>query len=135
MKNKVVKKLTALVMSAMVIGSIGVVTAEASNWVDSNYSYDFSTKPDRTPVREKQDASSCYMSCYYAQGTYKAQVVSVVNGLNVDCAGGNYYTFRTGTTHYLTNYVYENGYRNAAIFAIPEDAGKTATGVWSPDSI
>ncbi|MDD3278016.1 MAG: hypothetical protein PHG16_03930 [Lachnospiraceae bacterium] len=129
------KKLTALILGAMMVMSAGALTVQANNCVDTTYSFNFSNATQLTGVRQKQDSTSSYMSCSYAGASYSAHVYSVQGGI-VDCSFGHTYQFSSGVTSYMLNNVYERGYHNAGIYATRNYGyGYTAKGVWSPDSV
>lgn len=129
------KKLTALILGAMMVTSVGAMTVQANNHNDTTYSYNFSNSAQLTGTRAKQDASSSYMSCSYAGAAYTAHVYSYQGG-NVDCSYGHTYQFSTGVTKFMVNNVYERGYRNAGIYGTRNYGYSfTASGLWSPDSV
>lgn len=139
MKQKTKQKIMALcAMGMMTIGSVGV--SFANNHQDSSYTFNFGTLNGAryTDGRKKEDASKSYMKCNTMTSgyTYKAKVVANIGGGERKDVGSPSYTFSSGTIKKMTNYVFEKGYRAAAIKATAGINVKNtrATGVWSPDS-
>ena len=137
-KKKNISKLIMLLTILMMFTTFPVV---ASNYKDTTYTYYFRTDQngsDFTERREKQDDTSAYMKCEKTSFPYTAFVVGA-NGLfdkSRDLSGGHQYTFDTGTVYKMINYVYENNYKYAAIYAKRIYAyNYTASGLWSPDSV
>lgn len=118
-----------------------VIPVMASNYSDTTYNFYFKTEAGGTSfteLREKQDDTSAYMKCYATTYSYTGYVVAGQNkyGCFYDASGGHRYTFNSGTVYKMINYVYENGYPLAAIYAERNYSyNYSASGVWSPDSI
>ncbi|MEG1411496.1 MAG: hypothetical protein RSD36_16780 [Terrisporobacter sp.] len=139
MKLKTKQKIIALCAMGMItIGSAGV--SFANNHNDSTYTFNFGTLNGSryTDGRKKEDASKSYMNCKTMTSgySYKAKVQANIGGGERKDVGSPSYTFVTGTTRRMTNYVLEKGYRAATIKANSGINTKDtrATGVWSPDS-
>lgn len=131
-------KITTFILSAITVAALGSMTAYANNYPDSPYNFTFNTASNQTAFRPKQDDSSSYMRCEYAQRAYTAHVISrsTQTGANVDCSYGHTYQFNTGSKHFMINSVWETGYREGAIYATRNFGySYNANGQWSPDSI
>lgn len=140
MKLKAKQKIVALCAIGMItIGGVG--TTFANNHDNTGFSFSFHglNEPHYTLGRKKTDKSGCFMKCTSISDDshYHAKVVAnIEGGRHVDVSRGHVYKFVEGRKRTMTNYVYEDGYRAAAIEA---HAGphpfKTvnASGVWSPD--
>lgn len=103
-----------------------------------DYNFTFNTASNQTAFRPKQDDSSSYMRCEYAQRAYTAHVISrsTQTGANVDCSYGHTYQFNTGSKYFMINSVWESGYREGGIYATRNYGySYNANGKWSPDSI
>ncbi len=137
MKDRM-KKIICGVCTVAVCMMGTVISVDANNYVDSPYEFKFTQYTANTGYRPKLDDSSSYMKCDYATYDYNAHVVSRSSqtGAMVDCSMGRHYYFSTGTTHYMINSVFENGYREGAILGTRNHSlNYSASGVWSPDSI
>lgn len=139
MKRKnLISKIIILATAFMISCSI---PAAASNYKDTTFDYYFRTSAwgsSTTEFREKLDDSSAYMKCDSTTYPYIAQVVAAQGffDLHYDASGGHKYTFNSGTVYKMINYVYENNYKYAAIYAQRlYSYDYFASGLWSPDSI
>lgn len=131
-------KIVVVLMAVMVIAAGSMVTASANNHGDKPYKFTFLTTEgyQHTGFREKQDASSSYMKCIFSTHTYYGKVFASDGPDMVDVSHGNVYSFESGTTRFLKNWVYEEGYRSSTINGYQLILGQNrANGVWSPDSI
>ncbi len=138
MKNKMRKKAIILMLSMLMAIPFGSKVVYANNYIDSPYTFQFTTAYEVTAFRPKQDDSYSYMHCKFASRSYTAHVVSrsTQTGILQDCSYGRTYQFESGTTHPMLNSVWERGYREAAILATRDYAySYSANGDWSPDSI
>ncbi len=129
----------------MMVLSIGFTSISASN-IDRGYTYHFTTSNNLVQVTTKQpkeNDTSLYM--YYVSGgpTYVAHAagyttISTYKDCSYDknsAAQFSYkYEFKPGQRRYMYNYVRENGYSYAGVYARAYTAG-SASGVWSPDSV
>lgn len=135
MKKKFIAFALCLMMAIPVVG---VGAAYAGNYTDTAFQFDFRNGGSWvTASRAKQDYTSSYMKCTRSGGglSYKATAVAR-SGSSIIYVGSPTYSFTTGTTRYLVNYVKESGYNYASIYATPNSsAAYTAIGLWSPDSI
>ena len=129
-------------MAVMVMTAGAMVTASANNHGDQDFSYyNLDDHEGITGFRDKQDSTSSYMKCNHTNARYEAWVIGKYNReyatARNDCSHGYTYKFATGTTKFLKNWVYENGYDQASICSIWSNPGTyvNANGVWSPDSI
>lgn len=78
------------------------------------------------------------MKCEKTVFPYTAYVVASQSVYDeyYNASGGHIYTFDTGTVYKMINYVYENHYKYAAIYAKRVYSyNYAANGLWSPDSI
>ena len=141
MMNKIKKVLGSVLLSAMMISTMGSVTAFANNSTDTSYNFTFENAQRYTDARAKQDTSKLYMKCnsITSNTSYTAHAVGCTSATStkVDCSRGNSYTFATaGTYYYMTSWVKENGYNYARIACNPNYGYKfTASGKWSPDNV
>ena len=140
MKKKLATMALAATLAVSVLGTNPVWAAKNNNHSDTTYTYNFSEHCPyqgwHTSPRKKLDDTSSYMKCkkttYGYTGTVKGS-----NGDNYEKeVNSPSYYFKSGTTKFMINYVYEKGYPYAVINAAPDvQTYFTATGVWSPDSI
>lgn len=130
------KKLISIIAMTLMVVSMGAVSAQANNYTDRDFLFNFKNYFCTTGTLAKTDRTSSYMRCISAAKPYTAHVYSNQGGQRVDCSYGHSYQFTTGTVQYMLNNVYEKGYRNAGIFAT-RNYGYTysASGKWSPDSV
>lgn len=140
MKNKLLKKVIGTgLLCFMAMTMMGNVSALANNWQDTPFTFKFANAQLITEVREKQDTSKMYMKCdkitYGTSYTAHAAGYNPSTGRYYDCSRGYTYRFESNTSHYLTNWVYEDNYTYGLIAASPNYAYEfAATGVWSPDN-
>ena len=143
-QSRIASKIVCSLFTVVTLATAGMITAGANNHTDTVYDFTFSPSGhigfiQTTEKRPKQDASSAYMKC----NTAPYSCIARVYGYNwygenmTDCSRGTLYEFRAGTTHYMKNWVYEDGFTYAAIQARTSNESSThsASGVWSPDSI
>ncbi|ARU60615.1 hypothetical protein CBW65_05605 [Tumebacillus avium] len=138
------KAVKGLIMSAVILAAgAGLIqtNAMAGNYTDEGFYFHFdswdSDAGAQTADREKQDDTFSYMWSEYVGSDYTYEGwVEMANG--TDISFGHHYTFSDDTTHYMTNYAYEEyGVSDVHIYA---QAGWNAVevlseGLWSPDSI
>lgn len=143
MKLKSIKRTVgALLMATIIAGIVGTTTQvqAANNWRDTDFSFTMKNKMKYTSARAKKDSSKIYMKCKTVSkegATYTAHAIGTnsTKKTGVDCSRGYTYVFGAGTSRYMTNWVYENGYKYARIGAMPNYSYKfVARGVWSPDN-
>lgn len=139
---KVKKIMGSFLVAAMVVGTVGNVTALANNHEDKAFRFSFNNQQVYTGARAKKDTSKLYMKCTSigANKSYMAHAVgctSASSGDSVDCSNGHCYRFSSsGEYHYMTSWVKEYGYGYARIAASPNYAYSfSASGVWSPDNV
>jgi hypothetical protein len=140
-KNRISKILCGL-MAAMALCSAGMMTVSASNYHDTNFGFHFNRGYNRTEARAKEDATSAFMNCKWADNTvYDARVYASpdLTGTPFDVSGGHVYRFTQGTHGYLINYAYETAQQYGtdcyALIQGERISGTFANGTWSPDSI
>ncbi|MFQ3545770.1 hypothetical protein Q7A53_16955 [Halobacillus rhizosphaerae] len=151
MKMLNIAKKLLIFTGIIVTGALGFTSTNvdaASNYGDTHYYMEFNnlsfTSHDVTPDREKWDATSSYMKTDYVGAANDADYkftgyVEKDNGVNLDNNGAWRYEFGDHTTHFLSNYAYEN-YGYGVLIHIRGEAGWNRVdvgtgGVWSPDSI
>lgn len=138
---RIKKCISKMIVMATILMMCYVIPVMASNYSDTTYSFYFKTEAhgaSYTEAREKQDDTSVYMKCDSTTYSYTAFVVGLHDkyGIMYDVSEGHSYTFNSGTVRKMINYVYEKGYKYAAIFAERNYSyNYSASGVWSPDSI
>ena len=135
------KKFLATVSAvAIMAGSLGTMGVLANNCKDSNWTFTYATGGNMyvSSSRQKQDNSSCYMRCNSYYGTAHGAVSEWSSYSNRMYNGkvSPRYMFTSGTTKYMTNYIYESSCGWANIYC---ESGYTSyatfSGVWSPDSV
>ena len=138
---------------AIIVGSLGTMGVLANNCGDTSWTFTYATGGNMYATkdgRQKQDDSSSYMKCNsYShsgnqgsgnmyQGTPHGAVSKESSYSNLMYNGkvSTRYMFTSGTTKYMTNYIYESSCRWANIYC---ESGYTSyatfSGVWSPDSV
>lgn len=121
----------ALCLAFALAMSIPVGAAFASNWRDEYYSISSSGHGYTwTPSREKQDYSSSWNQCTWANAEHSAQIgAQSKNGGTVYFVSPRF----IGKADYMLNNVRENNYHWVTLWI----SGKPdiAAGYWSPDSI
>ena len=138
MKKKYISK---VIISLTILMMLYTVPVSASNYKDTVFDFYFKTAAGgdtTTELREKQDDSSAYMKCEKTVFPYTAFVIAAqgVYDEYYNASGGHQYTFDTGTVYKMINYVYENHYKYAAIYAKRVYSyNYAANGLWSPDSV
>lgn len=150
---KLQKMIATVGAVAVMAGSFGIIGVMASNYADTSYTFSFATGGNVYATklgREKQDSTSSYMKCNSyvhtaSNGSGSTYYGTVHGGMS---ASGSYtnpvyngnsskrYSFTSGTTRYMTNYVHEASYTYANIYCESGYTNHTSfSGVWSPDSI
>ena len=116
-------------------------TYAVGNVSDTSF-YVSNANGNQTSIRGKWDYTSSYMkNTAIMTGTrYNAVSVgrmSALPGENWNSYGAPSYTFTSGTTRYMINYVKENGCGYCSILtnSVPGYGSYTASGWWSPDSV
>ena len=137
---------------AIIVGSLGTMGVLANNCKDSNWTFTYATGGNMyaSSGRQKQDDSSCYMKCnsyshignqgsgnsYYGTAHGAVSKESSYSNRMYNGKVSTRYMFTSGTTKYMTNYIYESSCRWAKIYC---ESGYTSyatfSGVWSPDSV
>lgn len=137
---------------AIIVGSLGTMGVLANNCKDSDWTFTYATGGNMyaSSGRQKQDDSSCYMKCNsYShignQGSGNSYYGTAHGAVSKESSYSNRmyngkvsprYMFTSGTTKYMTNYIYESSCRWANIYC---ESGYTSyatfSGVWSPDSV
>lgn len=141
MKMKIKKHISKAIILLTTLMMFYTVPVSASNYKDTVFEFYFKTAAGgttSTELREKQDDSSAYMKCEKTVFPYTAYVVASQSVYDeyYNASGGHIYTFDTGTVYKMINYVYENHYKYAAIYAKRVYSyNYAANGLWSPDSI
>lgn len=140
--RKIKKILGTILLSAMVFSVAGNASVFASNYQDTSFGFNFDNSQLYTAARAKTDYTSMYMKCnsITKNTSYTAHAVGANSRTAttwIDCSRGNTYTFKSaGETHFMLNWVKENGYPYAKIAANPDYGYKfSASGLWSPDSV
>ena len=141
MKMKIKKHISKAIILLTILMMFYTVPVSASNYKDTVFEFYFKTAAGgttSTELREKQDDSSAYMKCEKTVFPYTAYVVASQSVYDeyYNASDGHIYTFDTGTVYKMINYVYENHYKYAAIYAKRVYSyNYAANGLWSPDSI
>lgn len=138
---------------AIIVGSLGTMGVLANNCGDTSWTFTYATGGNMYATkdgRQKQDDSSSYMKCNsYShignQGSGNSYYGTAHGAVSKESSYGNRmyngkvstrYMFTSGTTKYMTNYIYESSCRWANIYC---ESGYTSyatfSGVWSPDSV
>lgn len=137
---------------AIIVGSLGTMGVLANNCKDSDWTFTYATGGNMyaSSGRQKQDDSSCYMKCnsyshignqgsgnsYYGTAHGAVSKESSYSNRMYNGKVSTRYMFTSGTTKYMTNYIYESSCRWAKIYC---ESGYTSyatfSGVWSPDSV
>ena len=138
---KIKKYISKVIILLTILMMFYTVPVSASNYKDTVFEFYFKTAlggSTTTDLREKQDDSSAYMKCEKTTFPYTALVVASqsVYDVHYNVSDGHIYTFDSGTVHKMINYVYENNFKYAAIYAKRVYSyNYSANGLWSPDSI
>ncbi len=137
---------------AIITGSLGTMGVLANNCKDSDWTFTYATGGNMyaSSGRQKQNDSSCYMKCnsyshignqgsgnsYYGTAHGAVSKESSYSNRMYNGKVSTRYMFTSGTTKYMTNYIYESSCRWAKIYC---ESGYTSyatfSGVWSPDSV
>lgn len=144
MKNKVTIGFIILFLG-VVIANIGTQCAEAKNYKDAKYYFDYAGDgcDVATIARKKEDASSAYAKNTSTHCTHRITVAGThhlsgntpLSYNNCNCVEGGYMV-PVGEYRYMTNMVNEWGYEYAFLVIMPTShAPCTVQGLWSPDSI
>lgn len=139
---KLKKKASGLFLTGLLlVGALGVaIPAMANNYSDSDFKFSLSNSMKYTGARKKTDKSKLYMKCKSVSvknASYTAHAIGTnsKDKTGTDCSRGRTYNFSAGSTHYMTSWVKENGFKYARIGASPNYSYSfTAKGVWSPDN-
>lgn len=145
------KKILSISLCVLLACSLFAVnTGAAGNIEDSYQKLTLSTsKTSYTSYeRYKLDTTSAYQRCVESSGLpYYSYVYGVKkSGAKYDASKGNVYTFRAGTTYYMTNFVRENYNSNPSTYTNNAGMACSPTGTggitsfsigfyWSPDSV
>ena len=141
---------------ATLLATVGIVsvtsalafTASASD-VDTDSTYGRSQYNVMwTEARTKDDYTSSYQKCVSAKESYGSRVYGSSSSNPVNIGQINYnlknpstgkatttYSFSTGTTRYMVNYVKENNLKYAGMAFMPGGYGYSVHIKWSPDSV
>ncbi len=146
---KIKNKILALALTISVIGSTSALSVSASNNGDTDYSFSLPASDYyvySTPGRSKTDTSpsyvnfdssnNSYLNTYGVQYSIHGGHNSTTREANCTCNGTSCIIF-PGTARRIHQTVYEDNYSYAFLGASAPNsyvAGKTVTGVWSPDS-
>ena len=132
---KKLKRLLALGAATLMSVSALSVSASASNYKDTYWSFsvDSNRRSYQTELREKTDTSGVYV--YYKAGTMNGIVCDVLNSNN-DSMCKKLGVIYKGEKRKIAQYVYENGYRWCKLELTSDKiySGAGGSGVWSPDS-
>lgn len=146
-KVKVLSKIfVAVLLTLLVFDTSKTLIQAAGNYHDTIF--EFSIDSDyvemtevTTPYREKWDDTSCYLYNVTSNGHLSYfHVYGTSDGEAHDCTCYNYWNGQRacypGEAVFITNWVYERGYSNAAIMFDPGNGSHNYVRVfWSPDSI
>lgn len=142
MKKLARKIVGSCLLAFMVFSIMGNAVTLANNYTDRDFLFSFDGRQLKTMGSNKTDRSKMYMKCtsITSKTSYTAHAVGLRTpyaGTYYDCSDGNTYLFSyAGDYHYMTNWVYENGYAYGAVAASPNYAYEfSASGKWSPDNI
>ncbi len=128
---KIKKYISKVIILLTILMMFYTVPVSASNYKDTVFEFYFKTAlggSTTTDLREKQDDSSVYTALVVASQSVYDEYYNV--------SDGHIYTFDSGTVHKMINYVYENNFKYAAIYAKRVYSyNYSANGLWSPDSI
>jgi len=143
------RKISALVLALSMVSSISVMPVSASNSSDTNYTFTLPTSSYyvySTEGRAKTDTSPSYvnfgsstndyLNTYGVQNSIHGGYNSSTRVANCTSNGTSCIIF-PGTARRIHQKVKENGYSYAFLGASAPNsyvAGKTVTGLWSPDS-
>lgn len=120
---------------AFSLSVLSVIPVQANNHTDSSLptQYISSTTYVQTGLRDKEDDTYHYI---YNTCSLEVRVISY-SQQNNNCTKGSYAVIPSGAQRFITNYVYEWGYRNCklSIRSNISGASTTLSGYWSPDSI
>lgn len=136
-KEKVFMIILSILGISTIILNSPIPTVFANNHTDTRfdryYNGDGSDLP--TPIRSKTDASSMYSYNDQSNGSYTVTAyAATASGTMYGSKGwGGAYTLAKGQAKYISNYVYENGYRYGGLFVGPNCSHVKM--LWSPDSI
>ena len=113
--NKVIAMIAASMMAAVMLMSVGQVSANNNEDTYERFSFDGDNMVN-SDWRHKRDTTSCYLNCYSSTGndSFYVDIYGTDQHRNVGgtkCGGT--YLFYEGKTMYMENYVYENYYNKA----------------------
>lgn len=130
-------KLKRILAVLMVTGSVmaATVSVYANNHDDIPLPYEYisSTHNVYTQYADKYDASYNYIN---NESSLRLRVITYSqNGTN--CTKNSYAVIPGNTERFITNYVYEWGYRNCRLYIRADISGSSGDlkGKWSPDSV
>ena len=104
------------------------------NTVDTEFSFYNMNSSGHSVGREKRNTTKVYVYPYYGPSV-KYNVEGYHTSTNTWMDRSNSFVVSTGTQASLTNFVYENGEREARLgFVRQSYAGVYTRGYWSPDS-
>lgn len=132
------KKIICMLCAITLVGQMGTTVVHANNYTDTKYSisYDGSGSDMASPVRAKEDRSAAYVN-NNGSGTTDI-IVAVAGAKNSTSHTGSmssYYVVGKGSRKYMSNSVYQNGYRKACLLMGTTNHKKhKMAGVWSPDN-
>lgn len=136
------KRVIALLGASFIVtATFGANIVQANNWTDSDYNFYFTNQHLYTNAREKQDDSKLYMKCTGVthSGSYTARAFGTNSltdyGTDESNNGRWTYLYQAGTSHYMSSYVFEHGYKYARIRGTSMISQSfKATTKWSPDN-
>lgn len=131
---KIIKKISATLL-VLSLSIATVLPVYANNHGDTKLpsQYISSTTYVHTELRDKYDDSYHYM---YNKCSIEVSVISYSQQDN-NCTNHGYALIPANSKRFISNYVYEWGYRNCklSIRSNISGASTTLSGYWSPDSI
>lgn len=97
LRNKIKKIAGVALLSVTIIGISGTVQANANNWQDTNFTFNFNNSQKYTVARPKTDTSKLYMKCesITPNTSYTAHAIGCTSASSsdrVDCSKGNSYS-------------------------------------------
>lgn len=146
---KINRRFTVLALAISMVTCLSVMPVSASNNGDTSYTFSLPASnyyTYTTPGREKTDtspsyvnfgsSSNGYVNAYGVQYSIHGGYNSSTRIANCTCGGSSCIIF-PGTARRIHQTVKEDGYSYAFLGASAPNsyvAGKTVTGLWSPDS-
>lgn len=135
--RRIIMKLKRILAAAMVAGSVmaATVSVYANNSDDSDLPTEYvsSTQNTYTEYRDKYDASYNYINNEI--GLQLRVITYSQSGTN--CTKKSSAVIPGNSKRFITNYVYEWGYRNCRLYIRADISGSSGKlkGKWSPDSL